>query len=89
MGFGARGAGCPVVNHIDVEQGFVMKPTVYLPLADLCPTGVRRASASTINRFSAGRVSTHRLWIEMDGSQASQFEQLNEAAGGRGKKHSP
>jgi hypothetical protein len=66
-----------------------MKPTVYLPLADLCPTGVRRASASTIGRFSAGRVSTHRLWIEMDGSQASQSEQRNEAAGGRGKKHSP
>ena len=66
-----------------------MKPTVYLPLADLCPTGVRRASASAIGRFSAGRVSTHRLWIETDGSQTSQFEQLEEAAGGRGKKHSP
>ena len=85
----AHGARCPIVNHIDVEQGFVMRPTVYLPLADLCPTGVRRASASTIGRFNAGRVSTHRLWVEAEGAQASQLEQLNETAGGRGKKHSP
>jgi hypothetical protein len=77
------------VNRIDVEQGFVMKPTVYLPLAELCPTGVRRPSASAIGRFHAGRVSTHRLRVESEGVQASQFEQLNEAAGGRGKKHSP
>src|SRR5512138_1427767 len=74
-GPGAYRARCPIVNHIDVEQGFVMKPTVYLPLADLCPTGVRRASASTIGRFNAGRVSTHRLWIETEGTQASQYQQ--------------
>lgn len=77
------------MNHIDVEQGFVMKPTVYLPLADLRPTGVRRANASAIGRFNAGRVSTRRLWVEAEGTQVSQFQQLNETAGGRGKKQSP
>jgi hypothetical protein len=82
-------AGCFHVNHIDVEQGFVMKPTVYLPLADLCPTGVRRPSASALGRFAAARVSARRLWIETEGTQVSQYEQLNTAAGGRGKKHSP
>jgi hypothetical protein len=46
-----------------------MKPTVYLRLADLCPTGVRRPSVSTIARFNAGRISTHRLWIETEGTQ--------------------
>lgn len=66
-----------------------MKPTVYLPLADLRPTGVRRANASAIGRFNAGRVSTRRLWVEAEGTQVSQFQQLNETAGGRGKKQSP
>ena len=89
VGFEAPGAECPIANHIDVEQGFVMKPTVYLPLADLRPTGVRRASASAIGRFNAGRVSAHRLWIESEGTQLSQCQQLNETAGGRGKKQSP
>ena len=66
-----------------------MKPTVYLPLADLCPTGVRRASAGTTGRFATGRVSTHRLWVETEGMQIGQVQQQNETAGGRGKKHSP
>jgi hypothetical protein len=66
-----------------------MKPTVYLPLADLCPTGVRRASTSSIARFSAGRVSTHRLWIETDGKQVGSYQQRTEIAGDSRKKHSP
>ena len=66
-----------------------MKPTVYLPLADLCPTGLRRASASATQRFNAGRVSTHRLWIEAEGTQVGMYDQQNENAGGSRKKHSP
>jgi hypothetical protein len=66
-----------------------MKPTVYLPLADLCPTGVRRSSTSSIARFSAGRVSTHRLWIQTEGKQVGAYEQQKETAGDSRKKHSP
>ena len=66
-----------------------MKPTVYLPLADLCPTGLRQSSASSIARFNAGRVSTRRLWIETAGSQVGKYEHRNEVAGGSRKKRSP
>jgi hypothetical protein len=66
-----------------------MKPTVYLPLADLCPTGVRRASASSIARFSAGRISTRRLWIETEGKQVGMDQHRNETAGGSRQKRSP
>lgn len=59
-----------------------MKPTVYLRLADLCPTGVRRASASSVARFGAGRISAHRLWIEMDGQRVGTNEQRKQSAGG-------
>ena len=66
-----------------------MKPTVYLRLADLCPTGVRRASGSTIARFNAGRISTHRLWIETEGTQVGMNDQRIETAGGSRKTRSP
>ena len=47
-----------------------MKPTVYLPLADLCPTGLRRPSGRSATRFvTAGRVSARRLWVERQGRQ--------------------
>src|SRR5687768_15364039 len=47
-----------------------MKPTVYLPLADLCPTGLRRTSTRSAARFtSAGRISARRLWIDRQGQQ--------------------
>ena len=55
-----------------------MKPTVYLPLADLCPTGVSRVSARSADRFStAGRVSARRLWIERQGRQVGRSEHRN------------
>ena len=66
-----------------------MKPTVYLPLADLCPTGLRQSSASTIAQFSAGRISTRRRWIETEGKQVGMYEQQNDSAGGSRKKRSP
>jgi hypothetical protein len=66
-----------------------MKPTVYLRLADLCPTGVRRASASSVTRFSAGRIAAHRLWIETEGRQVGMNDQREQSAGGSGQKRTP
>ena len=63
-----------------------MKPTVYLPLADLRPTGVRRASTSTLSRFSAGRVAARRLWIETEGHQVGRNDQANTDTGGSGQE---
>ncbi len=55
-----------------------MKPTVYLPLADLCPTGLRRTSTRSAARFSmAGRVSARRLWVERQGQQIGRSEHKN------------
>jgi hypothetical protein len=52
-----------------------MKPTVYIPLADLCPTGLRRPSARSARRFAtAGRISAHRLWVERQGRQVGRNE---------------
>ena len=52
-----------------------MKPTVYLPLADLCPTGLRRASMRSAARFTtAGRISARRLWVERQGRQVGRSE---------------
>jgi hypothetical protein len=66
-----------------------MKPTVYLPLADLCPTGVRQPSASSIARFNAGRISTRRLWIETEGKQVGTYDRSTDTAGSSRKKRSP
>jgi hypothetical protein len=66
-----------------------MKPTVYLPLADLCPTGVRRSSSGALARFNAGRIATRRLWIEPDGKQVGMYDHRNETAGDSRKKRSP
>jgi hypothetical protein len=66
-----------------------MKPTVYLPLADLRPTGIRRASASTVTRFCAGRISARRMWIEVEGQQLGRNDQRNQTAGGSGQKRTP
>ncbi|HEX6050491.1 MAG TPA: hypothetical protein VFZ21_14525 [Gemmatimonadaceae bacterium] len=64
-----------------------MKPTVYLPLADLCPTGLRRPSASSIARFRAGRISARRMWIETEGQRlGSKYDRRNQTAGGSGPK---
>jgi len=52
-----------------------MKPTVYLPLADLCPTGLRRPSTRSAARFiQAGRISARRLWVERQGRQVGRNE---------------
>jgi hypothetical protein len=52
-----------------------MKPTVYLPLADLCPTGLRRPSTRSAARFaSAGRISARRLWVDRQGQQVGRNE---------------
>jgi hypothetical protein len=66
-----------------------MKPTVYLPLADLCPTGLRQSSASSIAQFNAGRVSTRRLWIEAEGNQVGSYDQRKDTAGGSRTKRMP
>ena len=66
-----------------------MKPTVYLPLADLCPTGPRQSTASTIARFNAGRISVRRLWIETEGKQVGRYDHGKDTAGGSRTKRSP
>ena len=66
-----------------------MKPTVYLPLADLCPTGMRQSNASSIARFNAGRISTRRLWIETEGKEVGSYDQRKDTAGGSRPKRMP
>jgi hypothetical protein len=66
-----------------------MKPTVYLPLADLCPTGLRQSSASSIARFNAGRISMRRLWVETEGKQVGRYDHRNDTAGGSRTKRMP
>ena len=63
-----------------------MKPTVYLPLADLCPTGARRASTRAVARFSAGRISTRRLWIEAQGRQVGRNEHKIQTVAGNSEE---
>lgn len=63
-----------------------MKPTVYLPLADLRPTGIRRASASATTRFSVGRDAARRTWIDAEGQQLGKYDHGNQTAGGSGEK---
>ena len=66
-----------------------MKPTVYLPLADLCPTGLRQSTASSIARFNAGRISVRRLWIETEGKQVGSHDPRKNTAGGSRPKRLP
>jgi len=66
-----------------------MKPTVYLPLADLCPTGLRQSTASSIARFNAGRISARRLWIETEGKQVGSCDHRKDTAGGSRTKRMP
>ena len=66
-----------------------MKPTVYLPLADLCPTGLRQSTASSIARFNAGRISVRRLWIEAEGKQVGNHDPRKNTAGGSRTKRMP
>jgi hypothetical protein len=66
-----------------------MKPTVYLPLADLCPTGLRQSTASSIARFNAGRVSARRLWIEAAGKKVGSYDHGKDTAGGSRPKRMP
>ena len=63
-----------------------MKPTVYIPLADLCPTGLRRASSRSVARFSAGRISTRRLWIETQGPQVGKNEHRTQTVAGKSEE---
>ena len=64
-----------------------MKPTVYLPLADLCPTGLRRAGTQSAARFTtAGRISARRLWIERQGRQVGRSEDKNVTVAGNSEK---
>ena len=66
-----------------------MKPTVYLPLADLCPTGPRQSTTSSIARFNAGRISVRRLWIEAAGKQVGSYDRGKDTAGGSRPKRMP
>jgi len=67
-----------------------MKPTVYLPLADLRPTRVCRASASSITRFRASRISARRMWVELEGQQLGRRnDHSKQAAGGSGQARTP
>ena len=66
-----------------------MKPTVYLPLADLCPTGLRQSTASSIARFNAGRISARRLWIETEGKKVGSYDHGKGSAGGSRPKRMP
>jgi hypothetical protein len=66
-----------------------MRPTVYLPVADLCLTGLRRVSASAAARFDAGRIETQRHWVELDGKQVGTNDQRKQSAGCSGSKRTP
>jgi hypothetical protein len=66
-----------------------MKPTVYLPLADLCPTGLRQSSTSSIAQFNAGRISMRRLWVEAEGKQVGSYDHKKDNAGGSRTTRSP
>ena len=66
-----------------------MKPTVYLPASDLCLTGLRRVSASSVACFDAGRIGTQRHWIEMEGTQVGTNDQRKQSAGSSGPKRTP
>lgn len=66
-----------------------MKPTVYLRLADLRPTGDCPSHSGALARFSAGRIATRRLWIETEGRQVGMNDQRNQNAGGSGPRHTP
>ena len=61
-----------------------MKPTVYLRLADLRPTGVCQSSGSSPSQFSAGRIAMRRLWIEVEGRQVGMNDHRHQNAGGTG-----
>jgi hypothetical protein len=63
-----------------------MKPTVYLPHADLCPTGLRRASVSSVVRFDADQATEQRLWVQTEGQMVGRIDQRTQSAGGSGKK---
>jgi hypothetical protein len=66
-----------------------MKPTVYLPASDLCLTGLRRVSASSVARFDAGRIGPQRHWDEMEGKQVGTNDQRKQSAGSSGPKRTP
>jgi len=66
-----------------------MRPTIYLPFADLRPTGLRRASASSVARSSADRIATRRLRTETEGRQAGMTDQAKQGAGGPGEERTP
>ena len=64
-----------------------MKPTVYFPLADLCPTGLRRPSTRSAARFAtAGRISARRLWVERQGRQVGRSEHKNITVAGNSEE---
>jgi hypothetical protein len=66
-----------------------MKPTVYLPASDLCLSGLRRVSASSVARFDAGRIGPQRHWAEMEGTQVGTNDQRKQSAGSSGPKRTP
>jgi hypothetical protein len=63
-----------------------MKPTVYLPLADLRFSGLCPASASSAARFGVGRGEMDHPWIQAEGGQAGTTDQRQQSAGGSGVK---
>lgn len=63
-----------------------MKPTVYIPLADLRRTVVRRTSASSGAPSGAARTATRRLWTITDGRRVGMNDPANQSAGGSGQK---
>ena len=64
-----------------------MKPTVYIPLADLCPTGLRRPSKRSAMRFAtAGHIAARRLWVERQGRQVGRSEHKTITVAGNSEK---
>jgi hypothetical protein len=66
-----------------------MKPTIYLPLAQLRPTGLRRTSASSATRFGAGRAADRDQRTALEGQQANMGDQRNKGAGSSDGGHTP
>ena len=62
-----------------------MKPTIYLPTAELRATGLRRTAAGSAVRFNAGHSASDRPWTSVEGRQVGSNDRTNQTAGSRGQ----
>jgi hypothetical protein len=66
-----------------------MKPTIYLPTAQLRAAGLRRTGTSAAARFNAGHNASDRPWTSAEGRQVGSTDRASQNAGSRGQKRMP